>query len=141
MTGGKIEATVDTTEVEAKINKLCKDLLPEAIEEALTEAALICEATAKQKCPVDTGQLRNSISNKVTMEDKGGYAEIGSNMQYAAYVELGTGIYNHGRQGGWSYVDAEGKGHFTMGSKPHPYLKPAVTENRKRIIDCFKEKL
>lgn len=138
-----IQSTVDTSEVEAKINDLAKNMLPEAIEDALKEASLICVGTAKEKCPVDTGQLRNSITYKVTMvAGQGGYAEIGSNMSYAAYVELGTGIYaDGGRQGGWAYRDAEGNTHFTMGSKPHPYLKPAVNDNKDRIINCFKERL
>lgn len=133
---------VDTSEVEDNISLLLRDKLPDALRDALTEAALICESAAKRKAPVDTGQLRGSISHKVAVDDNGGYAEIGSNLQYAAYVELGTGIYNSsGRKGGWVYKDAKGEWHRTNGMKPHPYLKPAISENKKRIINCFKGRL
>ena len=44
------------------------------------------EGYAKKDCPVDTGRLRNSISNKV--QDKDVY--IGTNVEYAPYQEYGT---------------------------------------------------
>jgi len=47
---------------------------------------LKAEGYAKGYCPVDTGRLRNSISH-TTDEDS---AYIGTNVEYAVYVELGT---------------------------------------------------
>ena len=45
------------------------------------------ETYAKQLCPVDTGNLRNSITHKQFDENT---EVIGTNVEYAPYVELGT---------------------------------------------------
>lgn len=58
--------------------------LPEQIEQALTAIGLTAESYAKQECPVDTGRLRNSITNAVRADEKTVY--IGSNVEYAAFV-------------------------------------------------------
>jgi HK97 gp10 family phage protein len=64
------------------------DALPEQIEAALTAIGMTAETYAKKECPVDTGRLRNSITHAVDMSEQA--AIIGSNVEYAAYVELGT---------------------------------------------------
>ena len=53
---------------------------------ALTAIGASAETYAKKATPVDTGRLRNSISHAVDGEA----AYIGSNVEYAPYVELGT---------------------------------------------------
>ena len=53
---------------------------------ALTAIGTTAETYAKKATPVDTGRLRNSISHTVDGEA----AYIGSNVEYAPYVELGT---------------------------------------------------
>ena len=53
---------------------------------ALTAIGATAETYAKKATPVDTGRLRNSISHAV--DDEAVY--IGSNVEYAPYVELGT---------------------------------------------------
>lgn len=58
--------------------------LPEQIEQTLTAIGLTAESYAKQECPVDTGRLRNSITNAVRADEKAVY--IGSNVEYAAFV-------------------------------------------------------
>lgn len=109
-----------------------------AISKALEAVGLSAEGHAKEKCPVDTGNLRNSITHVVDDTD----VYIGTNVEYAAYVELGTGVhYPGGRQGGWVYVDDEGKGHFTMGQKPQPFLKPAATDHREEYKRLFESAL
>lgn len=44
---------------------------------------------AQNDCPVDTGRLRGSISYSVEGEE----CYVGTNVNYAPYVEFGTGIY------------------------------------------------
>ena len=53
---------------------------------ALTAIGATAETYAKKATPVDTGRLRNSISHAVDGEA----VYIGSNVEYAPYVELGT---------------------------------------------------
>lgn len=79
------------------------DELDNALEVALEEIGLTAEGFAKKNCPVDTGRLRNSISHAST-EDT---AYVGTNVEYAIYVEMGT-----------------------VNTKPQPYLRPAITEHK-----------
>ena len=65
--------------------------LEKAIDRGLEAIGLTAEGHAKKETPVDTGRLRNSISHAV--QDKAAY--IGTNVEYAPYVELGV----QGRQG------------------------------------------
>lgn len=95
---------------------------------ALEECGLVGDGYAKLLCRVDTGNLRNSITHQVQPEELTCY--IGTNSEYGAYVELGTGIYYPGgRQTPWVYQDAHGNWHLTHGQRAQPYLKPAVAEH------------
>ena len=61
-------------------------LLEKGKRNALTAIGATAETYAKKATPVDTGRLRNSISHAVDGEA----AYIGTNVEYAPYVELGT---------------------------------------------------
>lgn len=107
-------------------------------EEALMKAALLVEGAAKQKAPKGIGELRRSISSRLV---EGG-AEVYTPLEYAPYVEYGTGLFAEegGRQDvPWHYVDDEGNWHSTSGMKPRPYLRPALNENREEILRIFRE--
>ena len=67
---------------------LVKNASDAAIKRALTIIGLDCENYAKANAPVDTGALRNSITS-VVLDDENA-VEIGSNIEYAPYQELGT---------------------------------------------------
>lgn len=102
-----------------------------AIERAAEIIGGMAETYAKKLCPVDTSNLRNSITH--TTENNGHTVVIGSPVTYAPYVELGTGKFAEGgggRQTPWSYKDAKGKWHTTSGMRPRPYMRPAI-ENHK----------
>lgn len=75
-----------------------------AIDRALEEIGLAAEGYAKRACPVDTGNLRNSITHAVESAEDAVY--VGTNVEYAPYVELGT-----------SRAAAQ------------PFLRPAATEH------------
>ena len=60
--------------------------LEKAIERGLEAIGLTAEGHAKKETPVDTGRLRNSISHATDKEA----AYIGTNVEYAPYVELGS---------------------------------------------------
>lgn len=81
-----------------------KAMSKQAIEKALTEIGMTCETHAKKLCPVDTGNLRNSISYQVNAS--GNYVDIGTDVFYGKFVELST-----------RYMKAQ------------PFLKPAATEH------------
>ena len=60
------------------------------IERAILQAAIIVEADAKRRCPVDSGRLRSSITHKMTSEPTKIEAEVGTKVFYAPYIEFGT---------------------------------------------------
>ena len=113
-----------------------------ALLRGLEKVGLVAEGYAKKLAPVDTGNLRNSITHEVVEDENAVY--IGTNTEYAAYVELGTGIYAEGGGGRptpWVYQDAEGNWHYTHGQKPQPFLKPAVAEHADKYREIIKNAL
>ena len=118
-----------------------KDNMKNARLRALEKVGMTAEKYAKRLCPVDTGNLRNSITHRVDQEEPAVY--VGSDSEYAAYVELGTGKhYPGGRPTPWAYQDAKGNWHWTAGNKAQPYLKPAAenyaAQYRKIVEDEMK---
>lgn len=65
-----------------------KHALWKALARGLEEVGLVAEGYAKRLCPVDTGRLRNSITHVTSYGAKAVY--IGTNVEYAEYVEKGT---------------------------------------------------
>lgn len=106
-----------------------------AMKRALERIGMTAEGFAKKLCPKDTGALQNSIGHKISGND----AYIGTNKEYGAYVELGTGkYYNGGRKTPWVFQDAKGDWHMTHGQRAQPYLKPAAanhTQTYKNIVE------
>ena len=70
----------------------------------MEKVGLVAEGYAKRLCPVDTGRLRNSITHVINAGEQAVY--VGTNVEYAPYVELGTS-----RQ------------------KAQPYLRPAAVDH------------
>lgn len=85
-----------------------RDMKPIALE----AVGLQAEGYAKLLCPVDTGNLRNSISH--TQDGESAY--IGTNVEYAAYVEMGTSR-----------------------SRAQPYLKPAAENHKDEYRAIFEQ--
>ena len=76
---------IDARAFLASLDKYQEDVL-EGLQKDIEKAALTLEKNAKQNCPVDTGKLRASISTEVGNLE----AEVGTNVEYALYVEFGT---------------------------------------------------
>ena len=111
---------------------------------AIGKACALVEREAKIKAPKGTGELRNSITSKV--ENLGGEMAgiVYTPLEYAPYVEFGTGIF--AEEGGrtdvpWAYQDDEGNWHSTSGQHPQPFMRPALYENRKKIKDIVGKEL
>lgn len=112
----------------------------EKYQEALGQACALVERSAKEKAPKDTGALRGSITSEV----QGLEGVVFTPLEYAPYVEYGTGLFaeNGGRQDvPWHYKDDKGEWHTTSGQHPQPFMRPALEENREGIIRMLKEAL
>ena len=124
-------------------NDYSADVLDEfhdAVLRALERCGEQAEGYAKDLAPVDTGNLRNSISHTVDEDEPAVY--IGSNTSYAPYVELATGIYAEGgRPTPWVYQDENGNWHWTAGNPAQPFLKPAVADHAQTYSNIIKDEL
>lgn len=98
------------------------DEIKRNVEHNLKFAATIiggmAEGYAKGYAPVDTGNLRNSISH-ITI-DNGHTVVIGTNVQYAPYQELGAPN---------AHVPA------------HPFLRPAIENHVSEYQEVLKREL
>lgn len=90
------------------------DGIRQAKARALEKIGLTAEGYAKRLCPVDTGRLRNSITHDT--DDEAAY--IGTNVEYAVYVEMGT-----------------------VNTPAQPYLKPAAADHIERYRNILKSEL
>ena len=118
------------------------EAMRQAAVRALEKCGLVAEGYAKKLCPVDTGNLRNSITHMVDEQEPA--AIIGTDSEYGAYVELGTGIYAEGGGGRptpWVYQDAKGNWHYTRGNKAQPFLKPAAADHVGQYRDILESEL
>lgn len=126
---------IDANSLLKRIDGMCSET---NISAAIGKACALVEGEAKKKAPKDTGALRRSISSTV----KGLEGIVFTPLEYAPYVEYGTGLF--AEKGGrknvpWYYKDEEGKWHITSGQHPHPYMRPALNENREEVLRLIKE--
>ena len=113
--------------------------LESAVERGLEIIGGKAETYAKDICPVNTGRLRGDITHKTDPAEKA--VTIGSNVEYAPYVELGTGpyfvpppewIHNGATQG-------RGIGHSFV--HPRPFLRPAIEQHTDEYKYVFESEL
>lgn len=60
------------------------------VAKGVVAATLRVERSAKRLCPVDTGRLRASITHALEHDTLGFVGIVGTDVEYAPYVELGT---------------------------------------------------
>ena len=129
---------------ENSLRKLVEQQLnSDQIKQAMGKVCALIERTAKEKAPKDTGALRRSITSNVSEEADYIVGTIYTPLEYAPYVEYGTGLFAENGNGRsdvpWSYKDDEGNWHSTSGQHPHPYMRPALTDNKEKILQIFEE--
>lgn len=112
------------------------------LNDTMGQVCALVERDAKQKAPKDTGALARSIQSKVENNNGSIQGVVFTPLEYAPYVEFGTGLF--AESGGrtdvpWSYQDDEGNWHTTKGQRPQPYMRPAIDNNREKIVKMIKE--
>lgn len=77
-------------EIAAKFEKIGREVKNE-LEQALVTSGLRVERDAKLNTPVDSGRLRSSINHRlIDSETDQPVVEVGTNVEYAKFVEHGT---------------------------------------------------
>jgi phage gpG-like protein len=90
------------------------------------------ETYAKKACPVDTGRLRSSITHQKQDEDT---MLVGSNVEYAPYVELG-----HSQEPG-RYVPAIKKRLVASHVDGKPFLRPAIENHTAEYVQIIENEM
>lgn len=90
------------------IAKLKKNMDMDLVKKAVRLNGSELQTKAKEKAPVDTGQLKRSIGLEIT--DGGLTAEVEPGVDYAAYQEYGTRFMN-----------------------AQPFMRPALQEQTKQF--------
>ncbi len=125
-------ADIEFTDNSANVKAAFSD----GIRSFLYEAGGELQGQTMRNSRVDTGQTRGSYQYKVQEGSGESTVHVGSNLQNAIWEEFGTGEYalhGDGRKGGWKYVDAKGKGHFTRGKTPNRPLYNAFNALRDKL--------
>ena len=100
-----------------KLNSLGEDV-NEAVYNGVDTTIKAITRDAKLLAPVDTGTLRNSISDEIEKTTDSITGVSGTNIEYAVYQELGT-----------SKMAA------------HPYLEPSFQANKLSLIPNIQEEM
>lgn len=144
----------------SKINQLGGSS-DKALDKAIMKAGKLVEGDAKDLCTVDTGRLRNSIHTKLggssdayTYKDNNGNefsgglanlgqvhtAIVGTNVEYAAYVECGTGKRGEASPSPPKYPGARYREDWS-GQEAQPFLWPALNQNKDNIQQLITDDL
>lgn len=123
-----------------------KETADSALKAAIQRAGIQVRDAAVNMCPVDTGELRQSIHELTEVTDSVITSTVYTNKEYAPYVEFGTGpkgaethagispevnpVY---RSSGWTYMDKDGEFVHTNGQAAQPYMYPALKDNEQRL--------
>lgn len=145
-------ATVTVKNVGRLIQRLNK-IADMDLKEKMVQATKVVHAQAKSLAPVDTGNLAGSIHQEVKKKAENLEGRVFTNVQYAPYVEFGTGIKGNGsypyeveglnlsyRDSSWVYTPDGGETFYrTKGQVAQPFMYPALKQNEKYIKQLFKD--
>jgi HK97 gp10 family phage protein len=143
-------ATVKNTD---RLLKRLNNIANVDVKKTMEKATLMVHAQAKLLAPADTGNLRESIHQEVKTTSNSVEGRVFTNVQYAPYVEFGTGIKGNGsypyklkdiklsyRNTPWVYTPDGGETfYYTKGQVAQPFMYPALKQNEKAIKEMFKD--
>lgn len=110
-------------ELQAKIKEALKKY-PKAAKQGVKLSCITVEKKAKYYVPVDTGRLKSSITYEVIDGLFDIVGTVGTNVEYAAPVELGHVMKT---KDGEKYIPSQ------------PYLLPALYDSKADILKIFED--
>lgn len=111
---GKVDFQIDSTQFLKSLNQY-NNSVEQKLKDNLKKCAIAIEIDAKRVCPVDLGRLQGSITFDLSNVDN--YeVSVGTNVEYAAYVEYGT-----------------------YKQSPQPYMRPAYNKNVAKLETKIKD--
>jgi HK97 gp10 family phage protein len=136
-------------ELDAKVNQMIADMRGEAFRGAMRRATALVTESAKRNAPVDTGRIRASITPELRVSGVNVLGVVGTNVKYAAAVELGSKPHWMPKAPLRQWVsrvlkkrgaELESVTYLIQrkiamkGTKAKPYLQPAFDANKERIV-------
>ena len=101
----------------AKLNAMGGNVL-DALEKATKQTALAAQADARDNAPVDTGNLKQSISTEHERSAEAATSTVYTNVEYGLYQEMGT-----------------------VKMAAHPYMMPALNANKSTFEQLARKEL
>jgi HK97 gp10 family phage protein len=108
----------------------------------IERSAINIEREAKNLCPVDDQILRPSIAKTVTATDSGRVleAEVGTSVEYAPFVEFGTGSGVSVPAGQEEFaMQFKGKTGRKRNYPARPFLFPAWEKERPKFVNAMED--
>lgn len=132
-----------------KLNKLGGNV-EETLYKSMQRQGELVKGDAKDLCPVDTGDLRQSIKSETKNYKNKITTRVYTNSDHAAYVEFGTGKVGERtnknnkvnvsyKQDKWLANIPDVGVRWVEGQPAQPYLYPALKNNEKIVVENIKE--
>jgi len=122
-----------------KLEKLGADKT--ALTNGIRKATIKVQGDAKLLAPVDTGQLRNSIQAETKQESGKVVGRVYTNVEYAAYVEFGTGQRGEASPSPPKSPEDIYYRQDWAGMEAQPYLYPAAKQNERKVPEIVAAEL
>lgn len=120
-----------------ELQNLLKNIGTVPIERTIKKVTVEVQGQAKGLAPFNTGTLRNSIKMNYDSNKKEG--RVYTNLEYATYVEFGTGIRGNG-----SYPDSNKNLTYNQnwkGQVAQPYMYPALQFGKSKAQEILKQEI
>lgn len=137
--------------LDKKLKNISNEMKTHILEKAIGQGTQVVRSEAVLLCPVDSGELRQSIKTSVEASGDDINGITYTNKEYAAYVEFGTGpkgeeshsgispeITPSYTQQGWNYKNDDGEWIYTNGQPAQPFMYPALKNNEKKVKKLIK---
>lgn len=122
------------------LNKAFERIADVDIRKTFKKWAEYVRSEAVDLCPVDTGELQQSIMTDVTGHKSEVEGIVYTNKEYAPYVEFGTGRLGASSSDVSPYVSVEYSPDIN-GQAAQPFLYPALNNNQTRILRGIRDDL
>lgn len=134
-----------------ELQNLLKNIGTAPVERTIKKVTVEVQGQAKGLAPFNTGTLRNSIKMNYDSNKKEG--RVYTNLEYATYVEFGTGVRGNGtypnkninisyRNTPWIYTPDGGKTfYYTKGQVAQPYMYPALQFGKSKAQEILKQEI
>ena len=120
-----------------ELQNLLKNIGTAPLERTIKKVTVEVQGQAKGLAPFNTGTLRNSIKMNYDSNKKEG--RVYTNLEYATYIEFGTGIRGDG-----SYPDSNKNLAYNQnwkGQVAQPYMYPALQFGKSKAQEILKQEI